>query len=248
MLKLTFLGTGNSFGHDGRFPSCYLIETESIKILLDCGPSILPALRKIKVSPAKIDAIFLSHLHPDHSAGLPFLALDDKWISKRSEPMKIYAPQVSEGYFTTFMKLYYGAKELENFHENFEFTRFEVNDTIDISNGFAKGLPALHGAYAKMLYLTVDELSVGYSGDSAYLKESFQNICEADITIHECSTFSLDVPGHVNYLELQSKRSELELSRQKQIYLSHVDKSMVENKSEILHPFILAEDGMVIQI
>ena len=248
MLKLTFLGTGNSFGHDGRFPSCYLVESDNIKILLDCGPSILPGLRKIGISPAEIDLLFLSHLHPDHCAGLPFLALDDKWISKRKNPLKIYAPQVSEGYFTSLMKLYYNSLELENFQKNFKFINFGVNETLNIPNGFVEGLPALHGAYAKMIYLVINELSIGYTGDSAFLKDSFKYISKADIVIYECSTFEINVPNHVNYLELKSKIPELNIPQQKQIYLSHVDNSVVENKSQITHPFVLAEDGMVIQI
>lgn len=75
MVNITFLGaTGQVTG------SCYLVETEKHRILLDCG--MFQGNRETEkqnesdfpFDPAKIDALILSHAHLDHCGRLPKLA------------------------------------------------------------------------------------------------------------------------------------------------------------------------------
>ena len=77
MANLTFLGaTGQVTG------SCYLLETDSSRILLDCG--IFQGSRETEkqneadfpFDPASIDAVVLSHAHLDHCGRLPKLVKD----------------------------------------------------------------------------------------------------------------------------------------------------------------------------
>lgn len=74
MTSLTFLGaTGQVTG------SCYLLETDASRILLDCG--LFQGSRETEkqneadfsFDPAKIDAVVLSHAHLDHCGRLPML-------------------------------------------------------------------------------------------------------------------------------------------------------------------------------
>ncbi|KTD74684.1 MBL fold metallo-hydrolase RNA specificity domain-containing protein [Legionella waltersii] len=73
-MKLTFLGaTGTVTG------SKYLIETNTKKILVDCG--LFQGLKELRlrnwsalpITPKSIDAVLLTHAHIDHSGYLPLL-------------------------------------------------------------------------------------------------------------------------------------------------------------------------------
>ncbi len=75
MVNLTFLGaTGQVTG------SCYLLETQAHRIVLDCG--MFQGSKKVEqqneayfdFDPSKIDAVVLSHAHLDHCGRLPKLA------------------------------------------------------------------------------------------------------------------------------------------------------------------------------
>ena len=65
-MKLTLLGTGCPSVDHKRFGPSNLITTSKTKILIDCGSGVTQRLNQLKVSSAKIDAIFLTHLHSDH--------------------------------------------------------------------------------------------------------------------------------------------------------------------------------------
>lgn len=83
-MRFTFLGTGTSCGvptlgctckvcqssdpHDTRLRTAGLLETESTRILLDCGPDIRQQM--LHQSFRKIDAVLLTHIHYDHVAGI----------------------------------------------------------------------------------------------------------------------------------------------------------------------------------
>lgn len=84
MVKLTFLGATNFVGSSGM-----LVETGSERLVLDYGTNIqeMPPAFPHAVK-GKINAVFQSHAHLDHSGGLPILM-------KRS-PCPIYAATPSK--------------------------------------------------------------------------------------------------------------------------------------------------------
>ncbi len=74
-LSVTFLGSGDAFGSGGRLQTCMLVRTATCSFLIDCGTTVLIAMRRFEVDPNSIDMILLSHLHGDHFGRLPFFLL-----------------------------------------------------------------------------------------------------------------------------------------------------------------------------
>jgi len=60
-MKLHILGCGDAFGSGGRLNTAFFIETD-IGILLDCGASVLPALKRCGLDGDRVDVIVLTHL------------------------------------------------------------------------------------------------------------------------------------------------------------------------------------------
>ena len=84
-MKITILGSGTSTGvpeigckcpvctsndpRDNRLRCSGLIETEGVRILMDCGPDFREQM--IRLNDFKpLDAVFISHEHYDHVGGL----------------------------------------------------------------------------------------------------------------------------------------------------------------------------------
>jgi ribonuclease BN (tRNA processing enzyme) len=70
-VTVTFAGCGDAFGSGGRFQACiHVRHGERAPVLLDCGATSLPALRRCGLDPGAVGAVFVSHLHGDHFGGL----------------------------------------------------------------------------------------------------------------------------------------------------------------------------------
>jgi ribonuclease BN (tRNA processing enzyme) len=68
-VKLTVLGCSGSMPGPDSPASGYLIEAEDYKLVLDLGHGAFGALQRY-VDPAEVDAIIVTHLHPDHCIDL----------------------------------------------------------------------------------------------------------------------------------------------------------------------------------
>jgi len=64
-VRLTVLGCAGSFPGPESACSAYLVEADGFRLMLDFGTGSLSALQRY-ASLASIDAVLLSHLHPDH--------------------------------------------------------------------------------------------------------------------------------------------------------------------------------------
>ncbi|ABR49200.1 beta-lactamase domain protein [Alkaliphilus metalliredigens QYMF] len=69
-MKLTVLGCYGPYPKAGGACSGYLLEDKEIKILVDCGNGVLSRFFQHCHDINELDAIFISHLHPDHMSDL----------------------------------------------------------------------------------------------------------------------------------------------------------------------------------
>ncbi|MCC6252590.1 MAG: ribonuclease Z [Bacteroidia bacterium] len=73
--EITILGSSSATPTLDRHPSSQIVTIYDRHFLIDCGEGTQVQMRKYKVKFAKINHIFISHLHGDHILGLPgFLA------------------------------------------------------------------------------------------------------------------------------------------------------------------------------
>ncbi len=81
-MKVTFLGVGSAFSRKYA-TSNVLVESGSIKLLIDCSHSGPRALEKYGLLLKDITHVFITHLHADHISGLEEYAFRSKLIYKQ---------------------------------------------------------------------------------------------------------------------------------------------------------------------
>ncbi|MFP4523215.1 MAG: MBL fold metallo-hydrolase [Candidatus Nanoarchaeia archaeon] len=69
-MKVEVIGSGTFTFYGGRPSSCYLVHSNSQKIIFDFGEGALIELSKRAITYEHIHHIFLTHYHTDHCAGL----------------------------------------------------------------------------------------------------------------------------------------------------------------------------------
>ena len=90
-MRLTVLGSGTAVPVPNRLPAGYLVEHEAGRVMVDCGPGTIRRLAQAGVTPEQLDAVLLTHYHPDHCADLVALlfALRSPHYRRRA-PLTIY--------------------------------------------------------------------------------------------------------------------------------------------------------------
>lgn len=93
--RVTLLGTGSPAPSLKRFGPGVLIQTGSKNLLFDCGRGTAQRLPQAGVRLGALDAVFLTHLHSDHTVGIPDLWLTG-WlplpVASRKGPFRVYGP------------------------------------------------------------------------------------------------------------------------------------------------------------
>lgn len=95
-VRLTVIGCSGSFPGPDSPASCYLVEAEGFRLLIDMGSGALTALQR-HVGLDQIDAVCVSHLHSDHCLDLCGYAVA-RTIQPGGPrpPVPVYAPGLAE--------------------------------------------------------------------------------------------------------------------------------------------------------
>jgi len=105
MPSIVFLGTSSATPTKARNVSSYALRLDDGRIILiDCGEGTQHQFVKCAdLRAGKIDAIMITHLHGDHSFGLPGL-LASMSMNGRDQPVKIYGPEGLKNYLESCLK------------------------------------------------------------------------------------------------------------------------------------------------
>jgi ribonuclease Z len=90
--ELTILGSAAATPAYGRFPSSQVLNIQDTWYMIDCGEGTQMRLTDFHVPRAKINHLFISHLHGDHVFGIVGM-LTSFSLNGRNDPFHIYAPE-----------------------------------------------------------------------------------------------------------------------------------------------------------
>ncbi|MEV4571508.1 MBL fold metallo-hydrolase [Nonomuraea sp. NPDC049419] len=90
-MLLTVLGGCGVWPAAGQACSGYLVEHDGFRLLIDPGYATVPRLLE-RVGADQIDAVFVSHGHPDHCADLNPLLRARTMLENPAAPLPVYAP------------------------------------------------------------------------------------------------------------------------------------------------------------
>lgn len=92
MAEIVFLGTTCALPTPDRNHAGIYFRYKDQRFLFDCGENMQRQLAIAKISPMKISRVFLTHLHGDHTFGLPGFIQSCYW-RERKEALYIYGPK-----------------------------------------------------------------------------------------------------------------------------------------------------------
>ncbi len=95
-MKFILLGTAPGMPREDRSSSSLYVEAGGKDLLFDCGEGTSWKLLRHGLDGDRLDAIFISHYHPDHVSGV-FMLLQMLYLQKRRKPLQLFLPERPEG-------------------------------------------------------------------------------------------------------------------------------------------------------
>lgn len=121
-MEITFLGTSSAVPSKHRNHTAIVLKHFGEVMLFDCGEGTQRQLTYAKISPMKIDKIFITHYHGDHILGLAGL-IQSMGFRGRSEDLDIYGPK-------GLNKLINAISNTGFFQINFQIITHEIGEGI----------------------------------------------------------------------------------------------------------------------
>lgn len=92
VLELLILGTSSPIHSGHRFGPSQVISDGETNLLVDTGWGVTLRLYQARTPPQRINAVFFTHLHSDHTTDLAdFLVM--RWVGGIKHPVPVYGPE-----------------------------------------------------------------------------------------------------------------------------------------------------------
>jgi ribonuclease BN (tRNA processing enzyme) len=199
-MRLTVIGCSGSYPGPDNPASCYLLEADGFRLVIDMGNGGLGALQKY-IGLFDVDAIVLSHLHADHCVDLYSYAIARTYTPAGIKPpISVHAPA--------------GARErLAGIHGEGDagtvLDRFRYCDLapgqLEIGPFAVTAARMNHPVETYGLRFTHDGTSIAYSGDTGETDELLGLASGANVLL--CEASFTERPGLPPDLHLTSRQA-----------------------------------------
>lgn len=223
-MRLTIIGCSGSYPGPESPASCYLLEVDvgdgdekrTWRILLDLGNGALGVLQR-HADALAVDAVLLSHLHPDHCMDLcGFYVLRKYHPQGALPPIPVYGPSgVAQR-----MSDAYGLPDGAGMSDVFDFREYAGAFTVGPFSVLP--IPVEHPVEAYGLRISVGASTLGYSGDTATCEGLDRVAANVRLFLCEASFREVDdnPPGiHLTGVEAGATASRARAGR---LVLTHV--------------------------
>lgn len=189
-LRLTELGTSPAFTNPGGACAGHLVRTVSTAILLDCGFGIAGRVRQ-HLAPDLLDAIVVSHLHPDHYMDLVPLHYGLRF-GERTRDIRVPVLLPPGG----VARLASVGRALDDdegfFHQSYELSEYRPHDRLRVGDLEISFHPVQHYIASHAVQVRHAGRALTYSADAGPCAELVEAARGADLFLCEASLQSAE--------------------------------------------------------
>ena len=181
-LQLDVLGAGPAYtDRQGAAGAAYLVRSGSTAVVLDLGQGAFPRLAA-QLEPSTLDAVVISHLHPDHFIDLVSLRHYLRWEFRPARHVRVIAPAGL-------------ATRIDALHDDPGFTAASLDvepiviGVMDIGDIHLEAARVTHTADSHAFRVSVGEGRIGlvYSGDCGRAEDLDALVRAGDVILTEVS-------------------------------------------------------------
>lgn len=197
--RVVMLGTGTPNPTPERMGPCAAVIVDEQAYLVDFGVGLVRQAATMvergieALAAAKLTRGFLTHLHSDHTLGLPDLILTP-WVLKRSEPLKLFGPAGTEAMVDHLLKAYAvdiqsrqdGLEQANQVGIQVEVTEIDEGVVYQDERVTVEAFRVNHPPFEAYGYkFTCPDKVIVFSGDTTPTDNIIQWAQGCDILVHE---------------------------------------------------------------
>jgi ribonuclease BN (tRNA processing enzyme) len=185
-MNVTVVGCSGSFAGPHSAASCYLLQAEhdgrTWQVLLDLGSGALGSLQRY-IDPVSLDAVFISHLHPDH-----YFDISGLYVMWRYHPDGPRAPIPVWGPKNVGKQAAraYGLRKDPGMSAEFDFHEY-ADEPIRVGPFTIAVTRVVHPVTAYGMRVECDGQVLAYSGDTGPCSELVELAKGADLLLAEAA-------------------------------------------------------------
>ncbi|MFQ5903189.1 MAG: MBL fold metallo-hydrolase [Candidatus Binatia bacterium] len=194
MTRVILAGTGVPTPNPQRMGSCVVVVVNGEPILFDCGRGTVTQLVRAGLDPSKVERVFLTHHHFDHTIGLPDLLLGS-WIVGRDAPVLVLGPAGTSAFLQSILEAFKIDIESRRASREgkrgaisrLEVTAKEIDEGLvwESSQWKVRAVRVDHLAYSLGYRIDTEDRSVVFSGDTRPCPALVELARGADLLVHE---------------------------------------------------------------
>lgn len=244
-MKLTIVGFWGGYPKMNAASTGYLLEHEGFQLMLDFGSGVLAKLQNY-IQPEELDAVVLSHYHPDHVADIGVLQharLIQGFLGNKSPQLPIYGHTQDKH---EFAKLTY-----KNITKG---VAYDPAAKLEVGPFTISFTPAVHPVPCYAMRIEAGGKALVYTADTSFKEEFIPFVSGADVLLSECNFYGNQDgkgAGHMNSYDNGKLAKEAGV---KQLVLTHLphygEIDQLAAEASTLYPgqITLASEGLVITL
>lgn len=253
-MRLTILGCSGSVPGPDAAASGYLLEAEGFLLGIELGNGSLARLQAVR-DPFDLDALLLSHLHPDHCADFSALTVmrryhPDPPYDRRPRRLPVHAPKEAPRRLANAFAADESERAFADLSDVFDFTALHDGE-LRIGPFAVRTAPVVHPTEAFGIRIEHGGRSLVYSGDTAVCDGIDEVARGADLLLLEASW--TDAPDRPEGIHLSGRQAGEIAARAGagRLVLTHIppwterSEVLAEARSAFQGPIELAEQDAV---
>ncbi|MGW9480184.1 MBL fold metallo-hydrolase [Saccharomonospora azurea] len=189
-MRLTILGCCGSIPGPDAAASGYLVEAEGFRLGLDLGNGTLAQLQTV-CDPFELDALVLSHLHPDHCADFSALTVLRRYhpappYDPRQRRLGVHAPSEAPGRLANAYAPHEAERRDTDLSDVFDFHTLS-REPRRLGPFTVTPVPVAHPTESFGVRITHGDVTLAYTGDTGPCPELDELADGVDVLLSEAS-------------------------------------------------------------